>query len=75
MNKILLLTVLSLILTNNFFAQGTAGESAKYEYMFLIDMPTAGILEKGFVDVTTDIMADGVFIAYLNVGVFKTLSF
>lgn len=75
MNKILLLTVLSLILTNNSFTQGTAGESAKYEYMFLIDMPTAGILEKGFVDVTTDIMADGVFIAYLNVGVFKNLSF
>jgi len=61
--------------TNLSFTQGTAGESAKYEYMYVIDIPTAGILEKGFVDVTADIMGDGVLITYLDVGVFKNLSF
>ena len=57
------------------YAQGTAGESAKYEYRYLIDMPTAGVLEKGFVGVTSDIMPDGVFITYLEVGIFKRVSF
>ena len=57
------------------YAQGTAGESAKYEYRYLIDMPTAGVLEKGFVGVTSDIMPDGVFITYMEVGIFKRVSF
>jgi len=75
MKKLFLLFALSLTITNLSFAQGTAGETAKYEYTYLIDMPTAGILEKGFVDVTADIMGDGVLIAYLDVGVFSNLSF
>ncbi len=75
MKNLFLVFILSLMTTNLSFTQGTAGESAKYEYMYVIDIPTAGILEKGFVDVTTDIMGDGVLIAYLDVGVFKNLSF
>jgi len=57
------------------FAQGTAGEGAKYEYRSLVDMPTAGILEKGFVGTTTDILPAGVVIARLEVGVFDNVSF
>jgi hypothetical protein len=75
MKKIFLFFILSLTLTNLTFTQGTAGVTAKYEYMYLIDMPTAGVLEKGFVNVTADIMGGGVLIAYLDVGVFKNLSF
>ncbi|MEO8399703.1 MAG: hypothetical protein ABI550_07810 [Ignavibacteriaceae bacterium] len=59
----------------NIFAQGTAGENAKYEYRTLIDMPTGGILEKGFVGITTDIMPQGVLIERVEVGVFDNVSF
>jgi hypothetical protein len=57
------------------FAQGTAGEAAKFEYRSLIDMPTAGILEKGFVGATTDVLPNGVLVAKLEVGVFENISF
>ncbi len=57
------------------FAQGSAGESAKYEYRSLVDMQTAGILEKGFVGITSDIMPQGVLIEKLEVGVFDNVSF
>ncbi|WP_337872172.1 hypothetical protein [Ignavibacterium sp.] len=55
--------------------QGTAGESAKYEYRYLIDMPTAGILDKGMVGVTTDVLPAGVVVAKMEVGVFQNVSF
>jgi len=29
------------------FAQGTAGAKAQYESRYVVDMPTAGIIEKG----------------------------
>jgi hypothetical protein len=56
-------------------AQGTAGERAKYEYRSLIDMPTAGVLEKGFVGMTNDILPSGVLISKLEAGVFDNISF
>ncbi|OIP58412.1 MAG: hypothetical protein AUK34_09305 [Ignavibacteria bacterium CG2_30_36_16] len=56
-------------------AQGTAGEKAKFEYRSLIDMPSAGVLEKGFVGVSTDIMPEGVVISKIEVGVFDQISF
>jgi hypothetical protein len=61
--------------TSLIIAQGSAGESAKFEYRSLVDMPTAGILEKGFVGATTDILPNGVLIAKLEVGVFDNISF
>lgn len=75
MKNILIIPAILLLFVNTSLAQGTAGELAKYEYMYLVDMPTAGILEKGFVDFSSDIMHDGILIAYLNVGVFENLSF
>lgn len=57
------------------FAQGTAGEKAKHEYRYLIDMPTAGILEKGFVGVDTDILPDGVLVVAIEAGIFDNVSF
>ncbi len=62
-------------LTPQIFAQGSAGENAKYEYRSLVDMQTAGILEKGFVGITSDIMPHGVLIEKLEVGVFDNVSF
>ncbi|OGU27822.1 MAG: hypothetical protein A2057_09935 [Ignavibacteria bacterium GWA2_35_9] len=56
-------------------AQGAAGDKAKYEYRFLIDMPTAGILDKGFVGVVADILPNGVLISKIEVGVFDNISF
>jgi hypothetical protein len=59
----------------NIAAQGTAGETAKYEYRTLIDMQTAGILEKGFVGVSADILPFGTVIGRLEVGAFDDVSF
>ena len=74
MKKVLPL-LFSLFISSIGLCQGSAGESAKYEYRNLIDMPTAGILEKGFVGATSDILPQGVFIAKLEVGVFENISF
>jgi len=57
------------------FSQGSAGDKAEYEYRYLLDMPTAGILQKGFVGVTSDILPNGVFIAAIEAGVFENVSF
>lgn len=64
-----------LILSFNIQAQGTAGESAKYEYRSLVDMPTAGILDKGMVGASTDILPYGTLITRLEVGVFDGICF
>jgi len=71
------LTILSLIIlfANFLFAQGSAGEKAKYEYRYLVDMPTAGILEKGFVGVNTDILPQGVLVLAIEAGIFDNVSF
>ena len=72
---VLLIIIFQFSLSLNIFAQGSAGENAKYEYRSLIDMQTAGILEKGFVGITSDIMPHGVLIEKLEVGVFDNVSF
>ena len=71
---ILLSVLLSIILAANILAQGTAGEKAKYQYRFLIDMPTAGVLDKGLVSIGTEFLPSGVMIARLEVGVFDDIS-
>ena len=76
MKKYILLSVLlSITLISNTLAQGTAGEKAKYQYRFLIDMPTAGVLDKGLVSIGTEFLPSGVMIARLEVGVFDDISF
>jgi hypothetical protein len=57
------------------FGQGTAGEDAKQEYRYLVDMPSSGILEKGSVGISTDILPDGIVIGRMEVGVFQDISF
>jgi hypothetical protein len=75
MKRISLLITFLLITVSALLAQGTAGTDAKYEYRSLIDMQTAGILQKGYVGVTSDIMPDGILIEKIEVGVFNNLSF
>ncbi len=75
MKKIILSIVLMLCPISLSIAQGTAGTGAKYEYRYLIDMPTAGILNKGYVGLTTNVLPYGVLIERLEVGVFNNVSF
>jgi len=56
-------------------AQGTAGSSAKFEYRSLVDLPSAGILERGYSGVTLDVLPYGNLITKLEVGVFNGFSF
>ncbi len=75
MKKLLLLTALVINTISLTLAQGTAGTNAKYEYRYLIDMPTAGVLNKGYVGVTTNVLPEGVLIERIEVGVFDNVSF
>jgi hypothetical protein len=75
MKKFLKIVCLLILFQTISFGQGTAGDHAKYEYRTLVDMPTAGILEKGFVGSTTDVLPNGVVIEKLEVGAFDNVSF
>lgn len=57
------------------FPQGSSGIDAKYEYRSLVDLPTAGVIEKGYVGVSIDVMPLGVLISKIEVGVFENFSF
>ncbi|MBU2493716.1 MAG: YjbH domain-containing protein [Bacteroidetes bacterium] len=74
-NNFIFFLFLLMIVFSNLNAQGTAGTDAKFEYRSLIDMPSAGILEKGFVGVSMDVLPEGVVISKMEVGVFDNFSF
>ena len=57
------------------FAQGTAGENAKYEYRQLIDMPTAGVIQKGSFGLNTELLPQGTLLVKLEAGILENLSF
>ncbi len=61
--------------SSNLLAQGTAGTNAKFEYRSLVDLPTAGVLEKGYVGVSMDMLPLGVLVSKIEVGVFDNFSF
>lgn len=63
------LTVVSLV------AQGTSGSSAKYEYRYLIDMPTTGVINRGFAALSMEAMPYGVLMTKIELGVFNGVSF
>lgn len=75
MKKVFQLLLCLLCVVNFSFAQGTSGSSAKYEYRYLIDMPTSGVLNKGFAGVTMEAMPFGVFLTKIEVGIFDGVSF
>ena len=74
MQRLFNILILIFLISIPIFSQGTAGELAKYEYRYLIDMPTAGILEKGVVGVTTEILPEGVLIEVIEAGIFENVS-
>jgi len=74
MQKLLNIIFLIFLISIPVYSQGTAGDQAKYEYRYLIDMPSAGILEKGVVGVTNEILPAGVLIAVIEAGVFENVS-
>ncbi|MBI2419920.1 MAG: hypothetical protein HYV28_18810 [Ignavibacteriales bacterium] len=70
----LLCTVLLSIGSIYTFAQTTAGEDAKMEYRTLIDMTASGVLERGMVAVSNDVMPGGVLIARFEAGIFTDMN-
>jgi hypothetical protein len=74
MKKLTTLVIFFTLIVSS-IAQGTAGTDAKYEYRSLVDIPSAGILEKGFVGVSADVLPFGVVISKIEVGVFDNFSF
>lgn len=75
MKFFLKLFTISLVCFSALFAQGTAGTSAKFEFRRLIDMPTAGVLERGYTGLTLDVMPYGTVVSTIEVGVFDNFSF
>lgn len=75
MKIIAVLIIFLLLLPIAAFPQGSAGSEAENESEYLIDMPTAGVLEKGHVGVNFYLMPSGVLISRLEVGAFENFSF
>lgn len=57
------------------FSQGTAGTKYKLESRSLVDMNTAGLIELGNFSAITEYMGHGVFIAKIDIGLFKRFNF
>ncbi|MCZ7611534.1 MAG: YjbH domain-containing protein [Ignavibacterium sp.] len=74
MNNIISIIILIIGFTSLTSAQGTAGENAKYEHRYLIDMPAAGIMERGSVGITTELLPFGTLIAKVDAGIFDNIS-
>jgi hypothetical protein len=72
---LLLISIFIFLPMGQLAAQSTAGEDAKVEYRYLVDMPTAGVLSKGMVAASADVMPYGLLIGRLEVGVFEDISF
>ncbi len=75
MNNKFMFALIALLLATGLFAQGTAGTSSKYEYRHFIDMPTTGVLNKGYVGVAVKNLPDGNVIGGIEAGVFENFSF
>lgn len=56
-------------------AQSSAGTKGKAEPRFIVDMPTAGMLDKGSFAVDIDFYQEGGVMAGLSAGIFERLSF
>ena len=74
MKNLSFIFLILLSFANLSFAQGTAGDKAKYEYRNLIDMPTAGIMDRGVVGVNTELLPFGTVIAKVEAGIFDNIS-
>lgn len=73
--KQIFIAIIVLLSFTSLTAQQVAGEKADFEHRFLIDMPAAGVLNKGYVSVMTDLLPYGIMITRIDVGVFDNFSF
>lgn len=70
----IIIFILAFFWTEYILPQGTAGVNAKYEYRTLVDLPTAGILDKGNVAVDFEAMPLGTVISRVETSPFKNFS-
>lgn len=73
MKKYLSIVLLILVSTIT-LAQGTSGANAKFEYRNLVDLPTTGILSKGFAGFNLSILPFGGVITKIDVAVLNGVS-
>lgn len=73
--KILRIHIFAFLFMSMVFAQGNAGEEATSEYRYLIDVPAAGVVDKGYFSMHQQLMPDGLLVSHLDVGIFDNLSF
>lgn len=69
-----LITFLLFISPIILFANGSAGEDSKYESVYVVDMPTAGIIEKGNIRTNTLLMQGGGLIFSFDITPFKNFT-
>ncbi len=72
--RFLAVVVLVLLASNGSFAQGSAGSSGKFEPRFIVDMPTAGMLDKGSYAVDLSFYQNGGVLLGFSVGALSRLS-
>lgn len=73
--KATIIIFLSLIFVNITNAQGSAGSKSDIEPRVLVDMNTAGILQRGMFAISSEQLPEGVFILKMDVGVFNQFNF
>lgn len=73
--KATIIIFLLLIFNNIINAQGSAGSKSDIEPRVLVDMNTAGILQRGMFAVSSEQLPEGVFILKMDVGVFNQFNF
>ena len=74
MKKIIFIVLTTFYFTIPINSQGTAGENAKYQLRQLIDVPTAGIMERGSVGLNVELLPMGTLITKIEAGVFSGVS-
>jgi hypothetical protein len=67
--------VVILFAVDSVLAQGSAGTKGKAEPRSLVDMPTAGMLDKGTFAVDVDFYQEGGVLTALSAGIFERLTF
>lgn len=70
--SLVLISLFLVIFTNSFiYSQGSAGDKAKYESRYIIDMPTAGVLPKGSYHIICNFMNNGGILSEIAISPFK----
>ncbi len=73
--ELIVVFVLLILATYSIYAQGSAGSKSDIEPRTLVDMNTAGILQRGMFAIGSEQLPEGVFILKMDVGVFNQFNF